>query len=67
MFKKVAFTMYPVTDMKRALAFYEDTLGIGKSKGAATWNEFDLPGGGCLALYKTDDIKPSSGSGGTRT
>ena len=27
MFKKVAFTMYPVKDSKRARTFYEETLG----------------------------------------
>ncbi len=32
MFKRVAFTMYPVTDIKRARAFYEDTLGLPKSR-----------------------------------
>ena len=28
MFKKVAFTMYPVQDPQRARAFYEETLGL---------------------------------------
>jgi len=28
MIKKIAFTMYPVLDMKRARAFYENTLGL---------------------------------------
>lgn len=28
MFKKVAFTMYPVTDVPRARKFYEETLGL---------------------------------------
>lgn len=28
MFKKVAFTMYPVKDWQRARAFYEQTLGL---------------------------------------
>ena len=50
MLNKVAFTMYPVEDMPRARAFYEETLGLGPSRNGATspWVEFDLPGGGCL-------------------
>lgn len=28
MIKKVAFTMYPVTDIERARDFYENTLGL---------------------------------------
>ena len=28
MFKKVAFTMYPITDVARARRFYEETLGL---------------------------------------
>ncbi|HEY5551205.1 MAG TPA: hypothetical protein VIK52_04915 [Opitutaceae bacterium] len=28
MFNKVAFTMYPVTDVARARKFYEETLGL---------------------------------------
>lgn len=38
----------------RARAFYEDVLGL--SRGLAspdgTWTEYDLPGGGCLALFR---------------
>jgi len=29
------------------------------------WTEYDLPGGGCLALFATDDVKPSADSGGS--
>ena len=64
MIEKVAFTMYPVRDMKRARAFYEDTLGIVVSKAGDVWTEYDLPGGGCLALFQTTDLTPSSSSGG---
>ena len=66
MLKKVAFTMYPVKDPQRARSFYEKTLGLtaGSQAGSGMWTEYDLPGGGCLALFKTDDIKPSSDSGG---
>ena len=67
MFKKVAFTMYPVKDGKRARAFYEGTLGLvrGNKSTNDVWIEYDLPGGGCLALFATDEIKPSADSGGS--
>ncbi len=67
MFKKVAFTMYPVTDLNRARKFYEETLGLGKAKelGGGKWIEFDLPEGGCLAISAmVPDLSPSSTSGG---
>ena len=65
--KKVAFTMYPVTDSKRARAFYEETLGltVGRHSSNGIWTEYDLPGGGCLALFATTDMKPSADAGGT--
>ncbi len=41
----VAFTMYPVTDMPRAVAFYADVLGLKKGDiEAPFWVEFDLGG-----------------------
>jgi predicted enzyme related to lactoylglutathione lyase len=67
MFKKVAFTMYPVTDPRRARAFYEETLGltVGSHSSNGMWTEYDLPGGGCLALFANEDIKPSADAGGS--
>ena len=67
MFKKVAFTMYPVDDMPRARKFYEETLGLGPAKQGATspWVEFDLPGGGCIAITTVTQGKPSTAAGGT--
>ena len=67
MFKKVAFTMYPVKDAQRAREFYEKTLGLtmGLHSENGVWTEFDLPGGGCLALFKTEDMQPSGNSGGS--
>jgi len=64
MFKRVAFTMYPVTDMARARAFYEETLGLPPSKDAADspWVEFDLPGGGCLGITTVTGEKPGGGT-----
>jgi predicted enzyme related to lactoylglutathione lyase len=66
MLKKVAFTMYPVKDSERARAFYEGTLGLtaGSKAPNGVWTEYDLPGGGCLALFRTDDLQPSASSGG---
>lgn len=67
MLQKVAFTMYPVTDMPRARAFYEETLGLGPSRSGANspWVEFDLPGGGCLAITTVSQQQPSASAGGT--
>jgi extradiol dioxygenase family protein len=65
MFKKVAFTMYPVKDSTRARQFYETTLGLTRGSAAPNgmWTEYDLPGGGCVALFKSDDIEPSASAG----
>jgi predicted enzyme related to lactoylglutathione lyase len=42
----MAFVMYPVTDMARAVTFYSDALGL-KKHGLESdyWVEFDLGGG----------------------
>lgn len=67
MFKKVAFTMYPVTDLARAKAFYEDLLGLPATDMAGgRWVEFDLPQGGCLALTSmVQGVEPSAVAGGS--
>jgi predicted enzyme related to lactoylglutathione lyase len=68
MFKKIAFTMYPVHDIVRARAFYEETLGLPRAAESASgkWIEFDLPEGGCLALTTmVQDLLPSSEAGGS--
>ena len=67
MFQKVAFTMCPVMDMARAEAFYRETLGVGPSTGSVErgWVEFDLPGGGCLALTVHSGAAPGGKEGGT--
>ncbi len=66
MLKKVAFTMFPVTDTARARAFYESTLGlaVGTHSDNGVWTEYDLPGGGCLALFNHPDPKAASAPGG---
>ena len=67
--KKVAFTMYPVTDVPRARDFYENRLGlkIGKhaNQGDQWWIEYDLPAGGCFALTNFTQETPSAAAGGT--
>lgn len=67
MLQKVAFTLYPVQDAARARGFYEQVLGLtrGSASGNGVWTEYDLPGGGCLALFQTTDIAPSSSAGGS--
>ena len=69
MLKKVAFTMYPVTDVARARDFYENKLGLRLglhgNQGDKWWIEYDLPGGGCFALTSFTDEQPSTAAGGT--
>jgi predicted enzyme related to lactoylglutathione lyase len=69
MLKKVAFTMYPIAAPARARDFYENKLGleVGShgNQGDKWWIEYDLPGGGCLALTNFTDEQPSANSGGT--
>lgn len=68
MLKKVAFTMFPVDDTARARAFYENTLGLKRGLGApnGVWTEYDLPGGGCLALFNHPDRHPDGRPKGER-
>ena len=43
--KRMAFVMYPVTDLARATAFYEQTLGLKKAGlDNQVWVEFDVEG-----------------------
>lgn len=67
MFEKVAFTLYSVENPARARDFYENTLGLKVglhgSHGDMHWIEYDLPGGGCIALTNTTGQPP--GGGGT--
>jgi predicted enzyme related to lactoylglutathione lyase len=64
MFEKVAFTMLPVKDMRRARAFYEKTLGlaVGSRSSNGIWTEYDLPRGGCVALFATQSSEPGGGA-----
>lgn len=68
MIKKVAFTMYKAIDLKRAVNFYSETLGLGKytEMGGGKWIEFDLPEGGCFAITTmAEEVQPSSTAGGS--
>ena len=66
MFQKIAFTMFAVEDPTRARAFYEGVLGFtrGLASPDGTWTEYDLPGGGCLALFRHPDPKFRQPPGG---
>lgn len=67
MLKKIAFVRYPVKNVARAREFYEGTLGLTLglhgNHGDKWWIEYDLPGGGCLALSNFEG-EPSAGAGG---
>jgi predicted enzyme related to lactoylglutathione lyase len=68
MLKKVAFTMYPVSDMRRAREFYEQRLKLspGKISVEGAWVEYDLPQGGCFALTTlAEGVSPSAIAGGS--
>lgn len=68
MIKKVAFTMYPVEDLSRAIDFYKTHLDMTPTKTSANgaWVEYDLPGGGCFAMTTlAQGVKPSANSGGS--
>jgi len=64
---EVAFSVYPVTDLKRARAFYEETLGLkpgmvyeGEGVG---WIEYEI-GPGVVAIGAgSENFKPSSNGG----
>ncbi len=64
---EIAFSVYPVTDLKRARAFYEETLGLkpgmvyeGEGVG---WIEYEI-GPGVVAIGAgSENFKPSSNGG----
>lgn len=66
--RKIAFVTYPVKDVTRARDFYEGKLGLvigmNGNHGDKWWVEYDLPGGGCLALSNFEG-EPSASAGGT--
>jgi len=63
----IAFTMYPVTDMKRARKFYEEELGLKAARDfRGEWVEYHL-WDNCFALTTMggDAVKPSAETGGS--
>jgi predicted enzyme related to lactoylglutathione lyase len=65
---EIAFTVYPVTDLKRACQFYSGTLGLKESRrwgdDTKAWVEYDI-GPGTLAITNfSEDMKPSQHGGG---
>jgi predicted enzyme related to lactoylglutathione lyase len=68
MLKKVAFTMYPVENIDRAMGFYKENLGLIPSSIAdeGAWVEYDLPAGGCFAITTlAQGVRPSAHAGGS--
>lgn len=64
---EIAFSVYPVTDLKRARAFYEGTLGLKAAtayEGNGTgWVEYEI-GAGVLAIGAgSEQFKPSAHGG----
>jgi catechol 2,3-dioxygenase-like lactoylglutathione lyase family enzyme len=60
---ELAFTCYPVTDIPRARAFYEDIIGlkptmVHESEGGG-WVEYEI-GGGAFAIGKWESWLPSA-------
>lgn len=65
---EIAFTVYPVTDMRRAAKFYSETLGLKESRRWGdqdkAWVEYDI-GPVTLAITNfSEDMKPSRHGGG---
>jgi predicted enzyme related to lactoylglutathione lyase len=64
---EIAFSVYPVTDLKRARAFYEGTLGLAATTvyegDGVGWVEYEI-GPGALALGAgAEHFKPSPNGG----
>jgi predicted enzyme related to lactoylglutathione lyase len=62
--QKIAFTAIPVTDLKRARAFYEGVLDlqVAEEMGDGSWIEYDL-GGETLAISTANDMWQPSEQG----
>ncbi len=61
MVKDIAFSYYCVTDMERAIQFYEKTLGLSPVFKREDWSEFQIHERR-IALYKTSE--PITNRGG---
>ncbi|ROQ37028.1 putative enzyme related to lactoylglutathione lyase [Frondihabitans sp. PhB188] len=62
----VATVWVPVTDMKRAVAFYRDTLGLDVKSESDDWSELDA-GGLMIGLNGREDASVSSSGGAVIT
>ena len=70
MFKQIDYTMVIVSDMKRSVQFYRDTLGIPLKFESPDWTEFEtgtttfaLHGGGVQRQYQdTGDQSKTAGA-----
>jgi predicted enzyme related to lactoylglutathione lyase len=63
MITEIAFTVYPVADMKAARAFYEQTLGLKlASNFQDEWVEYDVAGG-TFAVTTMDMNHPAGAKG----
>ena len=64
---EIAFTCYPVTDLKRARKFYEGTLGLTASRvfgdDEKAWIEYDI-GPGTLSIGNMEPEWKASAGGG---
>lgn len=61
-FQKIAFTVYPVKDMKIARHFYENTLGFTPGENfEGQWQEYEI-GGNTFAISNmiTEFLKPGT-------
>jgi predicted enzyme related to lactoylglutathione lyase len=60
MVKWIAFTMYPVIDMKRARRFYEEALGLKMTKDfRGEWVEYHLENGAFALTSMAEGCKPT--------
>jgi predicted enzyme related to lactoylglutathione lyase len=65
LFKDVAFTVYPVKDVKAARPFYEDALGLTVTANwEDQWVEYDI-GSGTLAITTADAAHRAGTHGAT--
>ena len=64
MIKEIAFTAYPVKDIKKARKFYEDILGLKASSdfNSGSWIEYSI-GKSTLAIGCMEGWEPSAGGG----
>ena len=64
MTKSIAFTVYPVTDLNRAIAFYRDVVGLGEATMLnERWAEFDVSGSTFAVATGGEQIGIQPGTG----